>query len=306
MNKILLKKNLLLALTALIWGAAFVAQSVGMDYVGPFTFLAVRNLIAGLVLLLYILLSDRRREARGLERGGWSDRNTLLGGVCCGTALFCASSMQQIGLQQTSAGKAGFLTALYIVIVPLLGLFVGKKVRLTVWLGVAVAVAGMYLLCITDGFAVEKGDLQVMACALLFSFHILIVDHFSPRAADVVKMSCIQFFVCCGISAVFLFVFESPDAGRLAQAWLPILYAGALSGGVGYTLQIVGQKDNDPTVASLIMSLESVFAVLAGWLLLQERLSPRELAGCVLVFAAILLAQMPEKKKKTKKEDTLC
>ncbi len=290
-----LKRSLMLTLTALIWGAAFVAQSVGMDYVGPFTFNSVRSLIGGLVLLPMLPLLDRgkNKPKSELQAERKSQQKTLLlGGIVCGVLLAAASSLQQIGLIDTTPGKAGFITALYIVIVPLLGVFMKKKPSFLIWISVAAAAAGMYLLCIKEGFSVSRGDLMVMLCALLFSFHILAIDYFSPRV-DGVRLSMIQFFVCSALCAVPMFAAEQPSFQSILTAWLPILYAGALSCGVAYTLQIIGQRNMNPTVASLILSLESVFSALAGWLILGEALSARELTGCALVFAAILLAQLP-------------
>lgn len=290
-----LKNNLLLILTALIWGCAFVAQSVGVDYVGPFTFNSVRNILGGLALLPVIFLFDRKKKKEGPQ----NKKTLILGGICCGVLLAVASSLQQIGLIYTSAGKAGFITALYILIVPLLGLVIGKKVGIKVWIGVALAVAGMYCLCITEGFTIAKGDILVMICAVVFSFHILVIDYFSPKV-DGVKMSCIQFWVCGILCAIPMFLTETPQIDQILAAWLPIAYAGILSCGVAYTLQIVAQKNVDPTVASLLLSLESVFAVLAGGLILHESLSVKEAVGCALVFAAIILAQLPEKISKKK------
>ena len=292
------KNNLLLVLTALIWGCAFVAQSVGVDYVGPFTFNSVRNILGGLTLLPVILIRERveKKEVKD-EKQKKNERKTLIiGGICCGFFLAVASSLQQIGLIYTTAGKAGFITALYILIVPLLGLLIGKKVGVKVWMGVALAVLGMYCLCITEGFAIAKGDILVMMCAFVFSLHILVIDYFSPKV-DGVKMSCIQFWVCGILCAIPMFLTETPQIGQILSAWLPIAYAGILSCGVAYTLQIIAQKNVDPTVASLLLSLESVFAVLAGGIILHESLSLKEAAGCALVFAAIILAQLPDKKK---------
>ena len=225
-------------------------------------------------------------------------KTLLLGGVCCGIMLCIASNFQQYGISFTTVGKAGFITALYIIIVPVLGLFMKKKVGAKIWIGVALATAGLYLLCMTsESFSVSKGDLLVLVCAGFFSLHILIIDHFSPKC-DGVRLSCIQFFVCGVISMAASFLFETPNLTTILSGWLPILYAGVMSCGVAYTLQIIGQKNMDPTVASLILSLESVFSVLAGWGLLNQKLSARELFGCVLMFAAILLAQLPEKRAK--------
>ena len=211
-------------------------------------------------------------------------------------ALFLASNLQQFGIKYTTVGKAGFITALYIILVPVLGLFMRKRVQGKVWVSVVLAVAGLYLLCITDGFSLGVGDLLVLLCALMFSVHILVIDYFSPRT-DGVKMSCIQFFVCGILSGIAMLIFEKPSLDAILQAWMPILYAGVLSCGVAYTLQIVGQKDMDPTVAALILSLESVVSVLAGWVLLGESMSLRELSGCGLMFAAIILAQLPGSKE---------
>ncbi len=331
-----LRYNLLLMLAALIWGSAFVAQSVGMDYLEPFTFNSVRSFMGSLVLLPVIFFMDRQKKAgegdanrpdgdaahrelpgksreknavrEAPEKNGRKNavqdatgkdadvqrRKILLtGGVCCGVILTVSTSLQQIGLVYTTAGKAGFITALYILIVPLLGLFLGKKVGGKTWIGVALAVAGMYLLCIKEGFSISYGDFMVLLCAFVFSLHILTVDYFSPKV-DGVRLSCIQFFVCGCLCAVPMMLFERPEIHQILQAWLPLAYAGVLSSGVAYTLQIITQKHLNPTVASLLMSLESVFAALTGWLILKERLSPKELLGCVLVFAAIILAQLPE------------
>ena len=301
-----LKNDALLVLTALIWGSAFVAQSVGMDYMGPFTFNSLRCLLGGLVLLPVIWIMGRkdpkgpayRPDSRSIEEGQKKrgDKKILLtGGLCCGIALAAASSLQQIGLVYTSAGKAGFITALYILIVPVLGLFLGKKVGLKTWIGVGLAIIGMYFLCIKEGFFISYGDFLVMICAFIFSLHILIIDYFSPKV-DGVKLSCIQFWVAGILCAVPMIISEKPTFEAVAAAWLPLLYAGILSCGVAYTLQIIAQKNTDPTVASLILSMESVFASLAGWILINETLSPKEIFGCVLVFTAIILAQLPQKR----------
>lgn len=289
-----LKYNLLLMLAALIWGGAFVAQSVGMDYTGPYTFNVMRSFLGSLVLLPVIFFLDKKKSEEEKER---EDKKVLIkGGICCGIILTISTTFQQIGLLHTTAGKAGFITALYILIVPILGIFLGKKAGIKVWISVVLALGGMYLLCVTSEFTIAFGDLMVLACAFVFSLHILAVDHFSPMV-DGVKLSCIQFFVCGTLSSFPMFLLEHPQLGQILDAWLPIAYAGILSSGVAYTLQIITQKHLNPTVASLLMSLESVFAALTGWLVLHERLSARELLGCVLVFAAIILSQLPEKAK---------
>lgn len=310
-----IRNSLLLLLTAVIWGVAFVAQSVGMDYVGAFTFNCVRSIIGGLVLIPCIVFL---RNLKRKENGGKDDakegtaaygkislkdalhvtRVELMGGICCGIALFAASNFQQFGISYTTVGKAGFITALYVVIVPILGLFFRKRVSFVVWISVVLSVIGLYLLCMTEKtFSLSFGDLLVLICAVLFSIHILVIDYFSPQG-DGVVMSCIQFIVCGLLSGIMMFLFEEPSVSDILAAWMPILYAGVLSCGVAYTLQIVGQKDMNPTVASLILCLESVVSALAGWLILHQELSPRELAGCFLMFFAIVLAQLPAAQKK--------
>lgn len=288
------KNAFILMLTAFIWGTAFVAQSVGMDYLGPFTFNGVRSFIGGVALLPCILLLDKMNGKT--EKPAGTRKDLVAGGIACGILLFAASSLQQMGIQYTSAGKAGFITAFYIVFVPVLGIFLKKKIGWKVWVAVVLALAGLYFLCIIESFMIGKGDILIFLCALVFSGHILVIDHFSPKV-DGVKMSCIQFFVCGIASVPFMFLLETPKMGDICDAWMPILYAGVLSCGVAYTLQIIGQKNVNPAIASLLLSLESCFSVLAGWVVLGERLSAREAVGCVLMFAAIILAQLPEKKK---------
>lgn len=298
MNTKAMRSNLMLVLTAFIWGVAFVAQSVGMDYVGPFTFISVRNFIATLVLLPCIRLLDKVNPSDKLSE---NDKNPhggptlIIGGIVCGICLAVASAFQQIGISYTTVGKAGFITAMYIVIVPILGLFIKKKVRVIAWISVAISVAGLYLLCMTESLSLSRGDLLVLICAFCFALHIMVIDYFSPRV-DGIRMSCIQFLTCGIVCALPALLTESPDIHSILAAWLPILYAGALSSAVGYTLQIVAQKNTDPVIASLLMSLESAFSLLAGWVLLNQRLSSREMCGCILMFVAIILSQLPEKK----------
>ena len=291
-----IKNGIMLVLTAFIWGTAFVAQSVGMDYLGPFTFNGVRSLIGGAALLPCIWLFQKGKGKATEKPSRGARKELIAGGIACGLLLFAASSLQQIGIQYTTAGKAGFITAFYIVIVPVLGMFLHKKISGKVWGAVAIALAGLYFLCITEKFAVGKGDILIFLCALVFSIHILVIDYFSPKV-DGVKMSCIQFFVCGIVSLPPMFFTETPKIGAIVEGWAPLLNAGVLSCGVAYTLQIIGQKNVNPAVASLILSLESCFSVLAGWMVLGEKLSMRESVGCVLMFAAIILAQLPDRKK---------
>ena len=290
------KNAIMLLLTAFIWGTAFVAQSVGMDYLGPFTFNGVRSLIGGVALLPCIWLLRMLNKKEDEQKVQREKKNLIQGGIACGLLLFAASSLQQIGIQYTSAGKSGFITAFYIVIVPVLGIFLHKKIGWKVWIAVLLALAGLYFLCITEKFTIGKGDILIFLCALVFSLHIMVIDYFSPKV-DGVKMSCIQFFVCGIVSIPFMFVLETPNVTDIVAGWMPLLYAGVLSCGVAYTLQIIGQKNVNPAIASLILSLESCFSVLAGWAVLGEHLSAIESVGCILMFVAIILAQLPDKKK---------
>lgn len=291
------KNAFMLILTAFIWGTAFVAQSVGMDYLGPFTFNGVRSLIGGVALIPCIWILQKLNDKSDPVTEERNRKDLLIGGISCGVLLFAASSLQQVGIQYTTAGKAGFITAFYIVFVPVLGIFLGKKTGWKVWTAVILALAGLYFLCITERFTIGKGDIFLFACALVFSLHILVIDYFSPKVEGV-KMSCIQFLVCGIISLPFMFLLETPRMGAIVDAAWPLLYAGVLSCGVAYTLQIIGQKNVNPAIASLILSLESCFSVLAGWVILGEKLSVRESIGCILMFAAIILAQLPDKKDK--------
>ncbi len=291
MNRYTLRQSMILFMAAAIWGFAFVAQSVGMDYVGPYTFVTARNVVALAVLLPWVAAARRQRKKGGKRRSG--RRSLIYGGGCCGICLFAASALQQFGMKYTTVGKAGFITAMYIVLVPVFGIFVKKKTGIKVWIAVAAALAGLYLLCMTKGdFQLQKGDAYILGCAAVFALHILVVDHFSPLV-DGVELSCVQFAVNAVLGTILMMLLEQPRMADLLAAWLPIVYAGALSSGVGYTFQIIGQKGMNSTVASLILSLESVISVLAGWLLLHQALTARELAGCALVFAAIILVQLP-------------
>lgn len=297
--------SVLLFITAFIWGTAFVAQSVGTEFVGPFTFNMSRSVLAGVFLIPVIAVIDAGKKKKSAGAGcaevtvsdRKAERRTLwTGGICCGLCLCAASNLQQIGIKYTTVGKAGFITAMYIILVPVFSVFLNKKAGLKLWISVVTAVAGLYFLCMTDGFSIQKGDFLVMLCAVTFSFHILVIDYFSSKT-DGVKMSCIQFWVVAVVSGILMMIFEKPDWNMLLEAWLPVCYAGIMSSGVAYTLQIVGQRDLNPTVASLIMSLESVIAAIAGWALLDQNMGGREIFGCVLMFIAIILAQLPERKK---------
>jgi len=297
MNIRSLRGESMLLLTAFIWGIAFVAQRVGGDMIGSFTFNAIRMLIGGFTLLpcIYLLRNKSNiKEEKVVTKKQWLNNNKKLfiGGILCGIILFVASNLQQIGLSYTTASKAGFITALYIIIVPIIGIFFKKYPSITLWISILIALCGMYLLCITDGFNISTGDILVVLSAMSFSFHILAIDHYSSHV-NCVKLACIQFFVCGFFSFISMFLFESPVLSSILQAWIPLLYTGVLSCGVAYTFQILGQKNVIPSIASLIMSLEAVFCAIGGWILLGESLSIKEMVGCILVFVAIILAQIP-------------
>lgn len=293
MKKMAIGSSLLLFLAACIWGVAFVAQSVGMDYMGPFTFNGTRFLIGGTVLLPLVCIRIKRKKNTPEEIPA---ALTWKGGICCGLAICFASLSQQIGIMYTTVGKAGFITTLYIIIVPICGVFLRRKVSGKVWKAALVAVAGMYLLCMNESFSIGKGDAFVCLCAIIFSIHILVIDYFSPKT-DGVALSCIQFYTAGIICILGAFVLEEPSWKQIFSGIVPLLYAGVMSCGVAYTLQIIGQKNLEPTVASLILSLESVVSVLAGWVILGQVLSVKELFGCILVFAAVIWVQLPEKKQ---------
>ncbi len=306
MNK-KLKSDLMLLITALIWGSAFVAQKAG-TVLEPFTYNGIRMVIGGLVLIPVIFIFKKMEEKKGTDIAEKSEsekaaekRTLLIGGISCGIVLCIASTLQQFGLYfDTDAGKAGFITSLYIVIVPILGLFLRKKVKPLVWFCIGLGAVGFYMLTMAGkctGFTLEIGDFFVLLCAVLFSCHILVVDHFSPKC-DGIKLSCIQFLVAGIIGIICMFIFESPDLATIIDCWGPILYCGVMSSGVAYTLQVLGQKDAEPAVASLIMSLESVFSVLFGVLLLHESMTLIEGIGCIVIFIAVVIPQLPSKEER--------
>lgn len=287
---------LMLTLCSFIWGTAFIAQSAGVQYMGPLTFNCGRSFLATLFLFPCFLLFDKF-SGRPLSLWGTDDpalrRQLVVGGIVCGAALTISTLLQQIGIAYTTVGKSGFITTLYIVIVPLLGrFFLGRRVNLLQWLGVMVAAAGMYFICINEAFSVNKGDMFTLACSLFFAIHILCVERFI-NGIDGVRLSFIQFLTSTILNCILMFAFESPSIEQFELTLLPIFYAGVMSSGVAYTLQILGQKYVNVVLASILLSLESVFAVLSGWLILGQVLSMREFFGCALVFAAIILAQLP-------------
>lgn len=291
--KISWKSSLMLFTAAFIWGTAFVAQRVGMDYLGPLSFNGARFLMGSLVLLPVICLN--RGKAKKEDKKTGNLRTTALGGICCGMALCAAALLQQYGILYTTVGKAGFITTLYIILVPFFGIFLRKRIPGRVWAGAAIAAFGMYLLCMSESFSLSRGDILVLLCAILFSVHILIIDHFSSRV-DGVELSCIQFLTAGIIGSCLALVFEKPDMRDFVRGIVPLAYAGILSSGVAYTLQVLGQKNTDPTIASLILSLESTVSVLAGWAILGQKMTGRELLGCAVVFCAVILVQLPGRK----------
>ena len=291
-----MKGTLFLLTATIIWGFAFVAQSVGMDLIGPWTFQAVRSALAVLTLILCSFLLDIGKCSVKESTDKWKSQSLWKAGCLCGCALFVAASLQQIGLVYTSAGKAGFITTMYIVLVPVLGLFLGKKIPKLAVISVGLAVVGLYLLSCAGGISnINKGDLYLMGCALAFAVQIQCVDHLSV-GQDGFRMNCIQCLTVSVLSIPFALITETVVWEHLLAAAGPLLFSGCLSMGIAYSFQIMGQKHVEPTTASLIMSLESVFAVIGGWWLLQERLTPTEWLGCALVFAAVLLLQLPNKK----------
>ncbi len=281
-----LKGSIMLLITAFIWGTAFVAQSMGMDHIQPFTFNCIRNYVGAAALLPVIFIMGKLRPSKEKE----DNKTLIIGGISCGIILAIASTLQQIGIVYTTAGKAGFITALYIIFVPVFSLFIKKKPKPTIWISVALAIVGMYLLCVKDSLTLNKGDLYIFLCAIAFTFHIMVIDHFSPKV-DGVKMSCIQFITCGTICLMLSLIFDEPSIEGIKLAAIPILYTGIMSSGVAYTLQIVAQKFTNPTLATLIMSLESVFAALAGWIILDQGMSLTEISGSILVFIGVLIAQ---------------
>ncbi len=288
-----LRQSGILLITAVVWGVAFVAQSVGGENIGPFTLIAIRFLLGAATLLPMILLQEKKRRKREIDdHRAMGGKLLLKGGVLCGLALGTASSLQQIGIVQTTVGKAGFLTAMYIVIVPVLGIVIGKKPKALIWLCVAIACAGIYFLSMPGGrIALETGDAFCLACAFVFAVQIMLVDHY-VNMVDGLRLSAVEFLTASAMGAVMMLIFERPTLSMIADAAIPLLYLGVMSSGVGYTLQVIGQRGINPSIASLIMSQESTVSVIAGFLLLNQSLTLRELGGCVLMGAAIVMAQL--------------
>lgn len=295
----MMKKNrnltgaLMLLVASLIWGSAFVAQRLGSGLITPLTFVAARSLVGGIFLIPFTyILGKGERGAKQKTNKGKNSGQLILGGIVCGGFMALGSVLQQFGVTYTTAGKAGFITALYIIIVPVMSLFFKKRASWLVWVGIAVATVGMYLLCVKESLTIEKGDFFVLLCAFAFSAHILSIGYFAPRVNSV-KLACVQLFAAFVVCSIPAMIFEKPSFTGILSCWAPILYAGVLSSGVAYTLQVVAQKRTEPAIASLIMCLESVFAALFGWILLKEGFSAKEMIGCMLVFTAVVLTQLP-------------
>ena len=286
------KGILALVCATIIWGSTFIAQSVGMDYIGPFTFLTMRAVLAVPFLILLIFVIERN-PAETIKK--WMNPKLWKAGFICGISLFIAAALQQIGIIYTTAGKAGFITAMYILLVPILGAFLGKMPPITVWISVAMAVAGLYFLSCAGVSQVNMGDLCLLICAFTYAVQITLVDKYGP-GLDGLRLNCVQSAVCGIFAALFMAFTEEPVLANILACWTSIAYAGILSMGIAFSLQIIGQKYVEPTPASLIMSLESVFAVICGWLILNERMTKYEICGCILVFAAVILSQIPVKK----------
>lgn len=302
-----IRNSLLLLMAAVIWGVAFVAQSVAVDYIETFTLNGIRFVMGGMVMLPVIIIRDRKEKAgenriqqdqmrQNEAQEKEARRAVLIGGTASGITLFVATTLQQWGIIGTTAGKAGFLTALYIIIVPIIGIFFGKKQGIRLWISVVLALTGMYLLCMQkESLTINRYDMFLLICAVAFAIQILLLDHYT-QWADPLKLACMEFFVCGGLSLAGMILTEHPRWENIVAAAVPLLYTGILSSGVAYSLQAVCQKNLNPVVASLIMSLESVISAIAGWLILGQKLSSRELLGCVIMFSAIILAQLPDKK----------
>lgn len=289
------KGSLILILTSFIWGMCFSAQSNASQYIGPFTFVCIRSMITSIILFaVYPLFAKYDKKPAGAKV--YTRKNYIILGMSLGAILVCASFLQQAGLKYTTAAKSGFITALYIVLIPVIGLFMGKKTGRLVWIGVGVSLVGLCLLCLQNDLSVNIGDLITLGCALVFSFHIIVIDRYAGDMNSVL-LSAIQFGVGALITLPMMLIMEKPELGNIMACFGSILYAAVMSGAIGYTLQFVGQKYTEPTLASLLMCLESVFASIGGWILLGQKLSPREIFGCVLMLAASMIAQLPEKKK---------
>lgn len=292
------RNSFILFLCAVIWGSAFVAQALGMNHIGPFAFTFARSIIGGLFLLAVLPILDRltrkKNETQNAPKTSpWRNPKLWTGGILCGLVLFISESLQQFGLLYTTVGKAGFLTCLYIVIVPVVGMFIGRKTGFLVWITVVLSCLGLYYLCMPPGeFSLNLGDGLVLACAFSYTAHILVIDHYTDHV-DGVRMSCIQFFVGSLLGLILMMAFEPPSLDAMKAAAPAFLYAGICSNGIAYTLQIIGQRGVNPTVASLILSLESVVSVIAGWLILSQSMNSRELLGCTLMLSAVILAQLP-------------
>ena len=287
-----LRGSLALLFATVIWGSAFIAQSVGMDYIGPFTFQAMRSVLAVPFLMILIFLIERNPRETVKK---WLNPKLWKAGFVCGIALFVAAGLQQMGIVHTSAGKAGFITAMYIILVPILGIFLGNKPSYTTWIGVVLAVVGLYLLSCVGVNQVNIGDLYLLGCAFGYAVQITLVDKLGPDL-DGLRLNCVQAVFCGIFSGTVMMLTEEPQISNILACWVPLTYAGIMSLGIAFSLQIIGQKYVEPTPASLIMSLESVFAVLCGWLLLNETMMFWEISGCVLVFTAVILSQIPIKK----------
>ena len=290
-----LKSSIAIIIATIIWGSTFVAQSIGMDYIGPFTFQAVRCLLGGFFLLPVVAISD---HFSGVKDGKtfvtrWCDRTLWIAAILCSVPLFIAVNLQQVALVDTDAGKSAFLTAMYIVFVPILGIFRGQKPSKWIPVSVILGVAGLYFLSCAGVTSIAAGDFLLLGCALAFAVQILFVDVFAKQV-DCLRLNCINCFLCAVMSGVVMIFTEEPTWIGIRSSFGAIAYAGILSRGIAYSLQIIGQKDLQPATASLLMSLESVFAVLSGWLVLQERLTLWEGIGSILVFAAVILSQLPE------------
>ncbi len=289
-----MKGSILLLITAIIWGTTFVVQSAAMDDIGPLLFIVSRFFIGGLSLVPVILLLNRRGTGSGSKISSAGLKHSIRCGIICGILLATASSLQQYGLLTTTAGKAGFITAIYIVLVPIAGFFLGRRINKVTWGCVIIALIGFYLISIKEGFTVERGDLLCLLCSFMFTAQIMAIDYFMEKGADAIVLSCTEFFTVAAVMFIPMLIFEGFHFILIKNAAFSILYSGIMSSGVAFTFQTIGQRDTNPTIATLIMSLESVFAAISGALFLHEILTLREFFGCALVFIGVIAAQLAQ------------
>jgi len=290
MNTHVLKNDGLLLITAIIWGLAFAAQRVGMDYIGPFTYNGVRFILGAFSIAPLLIYFNKKRKEPGQVLPNRNNKKLFLYGALAGSFLFLGASLQQVGIVYTTAGKAGFITGMYVVIVPFLGIFLGHKTGVSRWIGASLSIVGLYLLSIRGGFSISKGDFLVFLSAFFWASHVIAMAIISPKV-DTLKLAAIQYLFCGILSLITAFIFETVAVHTILKAWLPIFYGSFFSVGIAYTLQIFAQKEAHPAHAAIILSLEGVFAVVGGWIFLKETMDIKSAAGCVLMLSGMFVSQ---------------